>query len=32
MASGFCVSQGVTTKAKETGHGKKRGQNDTGST
>ena len=32
MASGFCVSIGVTTKAKETGHDNKCGQNDAGST
>lgn len=32
MASGSCVSEGVTTKAKETGHDKKCGQNGAGST
>lgn len=32
MASGFCVSKGVTTKAKVTGHENKCGQNDAGST
>ncbi|MBM7817388.1 hypothetical protein JOE56_002082 [Brevibacterium paucivorans] len=32
MAPGFCVSEGVTAQAKETGHDNKCGQNDAGFT